>query len=91
MACKIFAMDPLNDTAWVRTRADLVSYIRKLSQEAEATSNHWENQTLDRYLEALSAWTNDMGGYFNNRGEPIPDHPSWSLIADMLRAACFYE
>ncbi|MFG3149792.1 hypothetical protein [Streptomyces sp. NPDC048243] len=84
-------MDSLNDTAWVRTRADLVSYIRKLSQEAEATSDSWENQTLDRYLEALSAWTHDMDGYFNNQGQPVPDQPGWSLIADMLRAACFYE
>lgn len=84
-------MDSLNDTNWVKTRADLVSYIRKLSQEAEATSNGWENQTLDRYLEALSAWTNDMDAWFINRGEPVPDQPAWSLIADMLRAACFYE
>jgi hypothetical protein len=65
-------MDSLNDTAWVRTRADLVTYIRQLSQEALATSSDWENQTLDRYLEALSAWANDMDGYFINRGEPVP-------------------
>ncbi|MFF3062182.1 hypothetical protein [Streptomyces sp. NPDC057909] len=66
--CKIFAMESLNDTSWVRTRADLVSYVRQLSQEAQAPSSGWENQSLDRYLEALSAWTSDMDGYFNNRG-----------------------
>ncbi|WP_455711071.1 DUF7660 family protein [Streptomyces nodosus] len=32
-----------------------------------------------------------MDGYFINRGEPVPDRPDWSLIASMLRAACFYE
>ncbi len=84
-------MDSLNDTTWVRTRADLVSYVRQLSQEAEAPASGWENQSLHGYLEALSAWTNDMDGYFINRGEPVPDQPQWSLIADMLRAACFYE
>ncbi|MEU5771495.1 hypothetical protein ABZ782_36905 [Streptomyces asoensis] len=84
-------MESLNDTGWVRTRADLVSYIRQLSQEAQVPSSGWENQSLDCYLEALSAWTNDMDGYFGNRGEPVPDGPDWSLIASMLRAACFYE
>lgn len=83
-------MNSLNDTTWVTTRADLVSYIRQLSQEAEVTSSGWENQSLDHYLEALSSWTNDMDGYFINRGEPVPDRPDWSLIASMLRAACFY-
>ncbi|MEV8454205.1 hypothetical protein AB0467_18795 [Streptomyces sp. NPDC052095] len=84
-------MNALNDTTWVRTRADLVSYARQLGQEAGAASNGWENQTLERYLEALSAWTDDMDGYFANRGKPVPDQPDWSVIADMLRAACFYE
>ncbi|MFE4829928.1 hypothetical protein [Streptomyces sp. NPDC056672] len=84
-------MNSLKDTTWVTTRADLVSYIRQLSQEAGVTSSSWENQSLDRYLEALSSWTNDMDGYFINRGEPVPDTPDWSLIASMLRAACFYE
>ncbi|MGW6206299.1 DUF7660 family protein [Streptomyces sp. NPDC055089] len=84
-------MESLNDTSRVRTRADLVSYIRQLSQEAHASSSGWENQSLDSYLEALSAWTSDMDGYFSDRGEPVPDRPDWSLIASMLRAACFYE
>ncbi|MGX5181441.1 DUF7660 family protein [Streptomyces avermitilis] len=84
-------MESLNDTSWVRSRADLVSYIKQLAQEAQAPSSSWENQSLDRYLEALSAWTDDMDGYFINRGEPVPDRPDWSLIAGMLRAACFYE
>ncbi|MFF4948189.1 hypothetical protein [Streptomyces chattanoogensis] len=84
-------MDSLNDTSWVRTRSDLVAYIRELSQEAKTASGGWENPSIDRYLEALGAWTNDMDGYVANRGVPLPDRPDWQLIADMLRAACFYE
>lgn len=84
-------MDSLNDTTRVRTRADLVSYIRQLSQEAGDPFSRWENPSLDRYLDALSAWTNDMDGYFTSRGEPVPDRPDWSLVAAMLRAACSYE
>ncbi|MFE3122934.1 hypothetical protein ACFXHD_05890 [Streptomyces hydrogenans] len=84
-------MNALNDTGWVRTRADLVAYIQQLSQEALNPANGWENRSLDRYLEALGAWTADMDGYFLSRGGRTPEQPDWSLIADMLRAACFYK
>lgn len=32
-----------------------------------------------------------MDGYFRNRGGEVPEQPSWSLIAAMLRAATVYE
>jgi hypothetical protein len=51
----------------------------------------WENETLDRYLEALAAWLADSPGYFANRGEAVPEEPSWMLIANMLAAARTYE
>jgi len=42
-------------------------------------------------LEAASAWVTDMDGYFLNQGRPIPDSPSWALIATILSAALIYE
>ncbi|WP_442857041.1 DUF7660 family protein [Arthrobacter sp. YN] len=51
----------------------------------------WENADLESFLEAMSAWTRDMDGYFMNRGEPVPDVPSWQLFAQMLLAAKIYE
>ncbi|WP_457785924.1 DUF7660 family protein [Streptomyces rimosus] len=60
--------------------AGLVFYVRRLSNEDEAVSRYaeivsgiWENGSLNCCLEALSAWTNDMDGYFLNRGEPVPE------------------
>jgi hypothetical protein len=51
----------------------------------------WENTTLDRYLEALAAWADDMDGYFTSRGEPIPEQPTWALVGMMLTSASIYE
>ena len=42
-------------------------------------------------LEALAAWVKDSDGYFANRNEPFPPHPTWRLFALMLQAARGYE
>ena len=44
----------------------------------------WENPDLGRFLEAMQAWTEDMG-------ERIAPQPSWRTFADMLMAAKIYE
>ncbi len=69
-------------------RADLLA---SNAQEAAAPSSpyspnalDWENLSLDRYLEALHAWTEDMG-------ERITEPPSWRTFANMLYAAKGYE
>lgn len=75
----------------ISTRDELVAFIRRLRTDFGATGEDWENADLPRYLEALEAWANDLPGYFGNRGEPIPEEPSWSLIAQLLLAAKYYE
>ena len=44
----------------------------------------WENPELGRFLEAMRAWTEDMG-------DRIPDVPDWRTFAEMLYAAKIYE
>ena len=75
----------------VKTRDDLVAFAQNLSREYGRRGQDWENADLGRYLEAFGAWTNDMDGWFLNRGEQAPAEPSWSLIASMLLAATEYE
>jgi hypothetical protein len=75
----------------IRTREDLVAFIHVLRDDFVATPAGWENPDVERYLEALAAWTSDMEGYFKNRGERIPDVPTWRLVAEMLLAAKYYE
>jgi hypothetical protein len=69
----------------------LADFIRELQTELQAGDVTWENPTLERYLGALAAWTEDMDGYFANQGLIEPAQPSWSLVARMLLAASLYE
>jgi hypothetical protein len=42
-------------------------------------------------MDAMAAWVRDTPGYFINRGEPVPEEPSWSLFAQIILAATAYE
>ena len=47
---------------------------------------NWENKTLPDFLEALSAYTEDVQGYYNNIKLDInADKPDWSTFADILK------
>jgi hypothetical protein len=84
-------MDLAERARRVESRQDLVAFVEALRRELELNGARWENPTLERYLEALGSWTEDMTGYFQNRGEPIPDEPTWGLVAQMLYAGHLYE
>lgn len=71
----------------ISTRQDLAAFILALRHELEQEPEAWENRTLGDFLEALARWTEDMDGYFLNRGEEVPQQPTWQTLALMLRAA----
>ncbi len=73
------------------TREELAQFVRQLAREAEGADLDWENSTVGTYLEAMSAWIDDLDGYFHNRGEEVPEQPTWPLVAMMLSAARVYE
>jgi hypothetical protein len=76
----------------VDTKHDLAEFIRALSRDILTNKVAWENPDLQRYLDALSTWTDEMDGYFRNvRGVPPPDQPTWRIVGYMLLAARTYE
>lgn len=75
----------------VESMQDLVLVLRLLLADLEKNPSSWENMTLSTYLEALSAWINDSAGFFENRGEEVPNVPNWRLLATALVAAARYE
>lgn len=75
----------------IGTREELIAFVSLLRQDLADNSEQWENRTLESYLEALQAVLTDWNGRFVNRGEPVPDTPSWRLIGEILRAASVYE
>jgi YD repeat-containing protein len=75
----------------VSSRDELAAFIGALQRELREDPASWENGTLESFLEALAAWTQDMDGYLTNAGrEPIAE-PSWRTFAEMLIAARVYE
>lgn len=74
----------------MRSREDLAEFVNQLHAELLGAAE-WENDDLPRFLAALSAWIKDSPGAFRNKGEPVPEHGSWSFFAHALRAATIYE
>ncbi len=75
----------------IESRTDFVIFVQKLINDFRLHPDEWENQQLDRYLESVAAWTEDMDGYFLNRGEKSPTVTSWRLLGQILLAAKYYE
>jgi len=72
----------------VRTRHDLATFVLALREDLLSNGSEWENPSLERFLEAFSAWCLDMPS--SSSGQP-PEQPNWNLIAQMLVAAAMYE
>ncbi len=81
----------LTDHSNVGSREDLVAYINRLRDEYRADPEAWENNSLERFLDALAAWIDDSPGYWSNIGQPNSEQPDWSWVALALRAATLYE
>lgn len=59
--------------------------IAELSRDCD-----WENDTLERYLEALAALLESIENSYKNSGREVPDDP-WIVISDALKGARYYE
>ncbi|WP_342373746.1 hypothetical protein NVS55_20085 [Myxococcus stipitatus] len=79
------------DPRAVRSREDLAQFVRSLAQDLKQQPKAWENADLGSFLEAMSAWIEDMDGYYGNRGEVVPPQPEWRTLAEILTAARVYE
>ena len=73
------------------SREEFIAQVQSLRDDLQQHPNAWPNDDLPSFLEALQAWVEDMDGYFANQGQPIPEQPSWQLLANILRAATIYE
>ncbi|WFU84901.1 hypothetical protein QA645_19810 [Bradyrhizobium sp. CIAT3101] len=75
----------------VSSRSDFVIFVDALRRDLLANRGEWENDTLERFLEALSGWVQGMDGYYRNQQLPTPTTPGWKNLAEMMLAAKFYE
>jgi hypothetical protein len=77
--------------AEIRDRGQFVQFARALVADLRDHPDEWTNHDLAAYLEALAAWAEDMDGYYQNRGEPTPEQPTWKTFGEILSAAKVYE
>ncbi|NJD27227.1 MAG: hypothetical protein FIA92_02895 [Chloroflexi bacterium] len=71
-------------------RDELLAAIHELRAELAAGAEGWENDSLDRYLEALGALLGSIENAYRNEGRALPRN-AWSVMADVVRGARFYE
>jgi hypothetical protein len=85
-------MELENDRALdVRSREDLADLIALLVRDFEQHGTEWENPRLDMYLDSLGSWVGSLDNLYRNRGEELPESPTWELVARMLLVARYYE
>ncbi|MEN9335766.1 MAG: hypothetical protein RLZZ500_753 [Bacteroidota bacterium] len=81
----------LNDFK-VTDRQSFIKFLDLLRQDFLDNPENWENKTLPDFLEALSAYTNDIQGYYDNtKQNKRADKPDWAIFADIFSGAKIYE
>ena len=75
----------------VQTREDFISLVHLLVQDLKENPNEWESNDLESFLRAIAAWVEDMNGYYQSQGLPLPHQPDWKLFGQILVAAKIYE
>lgn len=73
-------------------QASMARFIKGLADDYCEHREDWANDDLESFLRAMSAWVEDMDGYYKNVGQPYTEKDiSWKNIADMLIASKVYE
>ena len=75
------AIDP-ETVAAVASREDLVRIVEAMHADLVGSgAAEWENNSLERYIEALAAFAGSLDSYWENRGEEIGQQPTWATLA----------
>jgi hypothetical protein len=83
--------DTVNDFK-VTDRQTFIKFLDLLRKDFLDNPENWENKTLPDFLEALSAYTKDVQGYYDNMKLDIKaDKPDWSTFSDIFKGATIYE
>lgn len=85
-------MSPELSNFKVTNREDFAKFIDLLYNEFNSNTETWSNRNLADFLQALSSYTEDIQGYYDNMELKInADLPDWQTFADILKGATMYE
>lgn len=69
-----------------------IKYLDSLIQDFKDNPEKWANRNLVDFLEAMSSYTADIQGLYDNTNQKVDaNKPSWQLFADILKGATMYE
>lgn len=76
----------------VRTYEEFQKFLVLLAEDYKANGKEWENADVGSFLEALAAYSKDIGGHYKNTNQQVDASvPSWRVFAEMLCGARVYE
>ena len=85
-------MDDTLNNYKVTDRQTFIKFLDLLRQDYSTNPDSWENKTLPDFLEALSAYAEDIQGYYDNMKQDVnADQPNWQTFADIFKGATIYE
>lgn len=76
----------------IKTREDFIEFMHLFCEDYANNSSSWENNKLETFLEALTSYSEDIDGYYQNiKKQPIPQDINWQVFAELLMGARIYE
>lgn len=79
----------MSEPAGLIGREAVAAALAEMRQELQA-GVEWENESLERYLEALEALLESVENCYINEGVAVPLNP-WEIMASALKWARDYE
>lgn len=74
------------------TRIEFVEFLKGFRKDLEENKSDWENITLEDFLEAMQAYSEDIQGYYDNMKSNInADEATWENFMTILKGSAVYE
>ncbi len=74
------------------TRIDFIEFLKEFRQDLRDNKSGWENRTLEDFLEAMTAYTEDVQGFYDNMKLNVDaDEATWENFKTILNGAAVYE
>lgn len=74
------------------TRIEFIDFLKEFRKDLDQNKSNWDNKTLEKFLEAMEAYTKDLQGIYDNMKMDIDaDEPTWENFKTILTGASIYE
>jgi hypothetical protein len=73
-------------------KSEFIQFVENLRTDFIINKDHWENKTIEDFLEAMSHYAEDIEGYYKNINQDIDSEKiDWEVFADILKGSSMYE